>query len=54
LIGHIFRSNRLLHDDIDKQITEQKEIGRKRRRIQLLDDLRNRRIYLELKVEAED
>ena len=51
-IGHILRRNRLLHDDIEGQLTEVKGVGR--RRIQLLDDLRNRRRYWELKEEAED
>jgi hypothetical protein len=45
-IDHILRRNFLL------QITEVKGVGR--RRIQLLDDLRNRRRYWELKEEAED
>jgi len=42
----------LLHDAIKEQMTEVKAVGR--RRIQLLDDLRNRRRYWELKEEAED
>ena len=45
-IGHILRRNCLL------QMTEVKGVGR--RRTQLLDDLRNRRRYWELKEEAED
>ena len=52
-IGHIVRRNCLLHDDIERQMTERKGVGR-RRRTQLLDDLRNRRIYWELMEEAED
>ena len=50
-IGHILRKNCLLLDAIEEQMTEMKEIGR--RRTQLLNDLRNRR-HLELKEEAED
>ena len=50
-IGHILRRNCLLHDAIEGQITEVKGVGRRR---QLLDDLRNRRRYWELKEEAED
>ena len=52
-IGHILRRNCLLHDAIEGHITEVKGLGR-RRRTQLLDDLRNRRRYWELKEEAED
>ena len=52
-IGHILRRNCLLHDAIEGQMTEVKGEGRSRR-IQLLDDLRNRRRYWELKVKAED
>ena len=52
-IGHILRRNRLLHDDIEGQMTEMKRV-RIIRRTQLLDDLRNRRRYWELKEEAED
>jgi hypothetical protein len=51
-IGHILRRNYLLHDAIEGQMKEVKGIGR--RRTQLLDDLRNRRRYWELKDEAED
>ena len=51
-IGHILRRNCLRHDAIDGQMTEVKGVGR--RRTQLLDDLRNRRSYWELKEEAED
>jgi hypothetical protein len=50
LIGHILRRNCLLHDAIEGQMTEVKG----RRRIQLLDDLRKRRRYWEIKEEAED
>ena len=53
-IGHILRRNCLLHDAIEGQMTEVKEVGRRRRRTQLLDDLRNRRSYWELNEEAED
>ena len=45
-IGHILRRNCLLHDAIEGLMTEVK-VGRRRR--QLLDDLRNRRRYWELK-----
>ena len=50
--GHILRRNCILHDATDGQMTEVKRVGR--RRTQLLDDLRNRRRYWELKEEAED
>jgi hypothetical protein len=49
-IGHILK-NSILHDAIEGQMTEVKGV---RRRTQLLDDLRNRRRYWELKEEAED
>ena len=52
-IGHILRRNCLLHDAIEGQVTEVKGVGR-RTTIQLLDDLRNRRRYWELKEEVED
>ena len=52
-IGHILRRNCLLHHAIEGQMTEVKEVGR-RRRTQLLDDLRNMRRYWEIKEEAED
>ena len=51
-IGHILRRNCLLHYVIEGQMTEVKGGGR--RRTQLLNDLRNRRRYWELKEEAED
>ena len=51
-IGHILRRNCLLHDAIEGQMMEVKGVGR--RRTHLLDDLRNRRRYWELKEEAED
>ena len=51
-IGHILRRNCFFHDAIEGQMTDVKGVGR--RRTQLLDDLRNRRRYLELKEEAED
>ena len=41
-IGHILRRNFLLHDAIQGLMTEVKEVGR--RRTQLLDDLRNKKI----------
>ena len=52
-IGHILRRICLLHDAIDGEKTEVKGV-RRRRRTHLLDDLRNRRRYWELKEEAED
>ena len=42
-IGHILRSNCLLHDVIEGQMTEVKVDGR--RRIQLLNDLREKGRY---------
>ena len=51
-IGNILRRYCLLHDAIEGQMSKVKGVGR--RRTQLLDDLRNRRIYSELKEEAED
>ena len=51
-IGHILRRNCLRHDAVDGQMTELKRVGR--RRTQLLNYLRNRRRYSELKEEAED
>ena len=51
-ISHILRRNCLLHDAIEGQMTEVNGVGR--RRTQLLDDLRNRSRYWELKEEAED
>ena len=50
-IDLIVRRNCLLHDTIEGQMTEVKGVGR-RRRTQLLDDLRNRRRYWELKEEV--
>ena len=41
-IGHILRRNCLLHDSIEGHMTEVKGVGR---RTQLLDDLRNRKLY---------
>ena len=51
-ITHILKINYLLHDAFEGQMTEVKGVGR--RRTQLLDALRNRRKYWELKEEAED
>ena len=51
-VGHILKRNCLLHDTIEGQGTKVKGVGR--RRTQLIDDLRNRRRYWELKEEAED
>jgi hypothetical protein len=48
---HILRGYYLIHDAIEGQMTEVKGVGR-RRRTQLLDDLRNRRRYWELREEA--
>jgi hypothetical protein len=50
-IGHILRRNCFLPDAIEGEMTEVKGV---RRRTKLLDDLRNRRRYWELKEEAED
>ena len=50
-IGQILRINCLLHDTIEGHLREVKVV---RRRRTLLDDLRNRRRYGELKEEAED
>ena len=50
-IGHILRRNCLLHDAIEGQMTKVKGVGR--RRTQLLDDLRSRRTYWELKLKIE-
>ena len=50
-IGHILRTNYLPHDVIERQMTEVKGVGS---RTQLLDDLKNRKVYLELQKEAED
>ena len=44
-IGNILRRNCLIHDTIEGDMTVVKGIGK--RRIQLYDDLRNRRRYLE-------
>ena len=52
-ISHVLRRNCLLHDAVEGQKTEVKGVGR-RRATQLLDDLRNKRRYSELKEEAED
>ena len=51
-IGHILRRNCLLHDAIEGQMMEVKGVGR--RRTQLLDNLKDRRRYWELKEEAND
>ena len=52
-ICHILREEIASYNDaIEGQMTEVK--GVERRRTQLLDDLRNRRRYWELKEEAED
>jgi hypothetical protein len=50
-ISHILRRNCVLHDAIEEQMTEVKGVGR---RTQLLVDVRNRRIYWELKEKAEN
>ena len=49
-IGQILRRDCLLHDVL-KDMTEVKGVGK---RTHLLDDLRNRKRYWELKEEAED
>ena len=51
-IGHILRRNCLLHDAIQGQMMEVKGVGG--RRTQVLDDLRKRRRYWEIKEEVED
>ena len=51
-VGHILRIIYLLHYDIERQMTKVKRVGRRRR--QLIDELRNRRKYWELKEETED
>ena len=51
-IGHILRRDYLLYDAIEGKMTETKGAGRGRK--QLLDDLRNRRRFWELKVDSED
>ena len=51
-IDHILRRNCLLHVAIEGQMTEVKVIGR--RKTQLLDGLRNRSKYCELKEETEN
>ena len=48
-IGHILRRNWLLHEG---QVTKDKGVGRRRRRTQLLYNLRNRGRHWELKEEA--
>jgi hypothetical protein len=47
-IGHIMGRNCLLHDVVKGQMTEVKGVGR----TQLLDGLRNRKIYWELNVDS--
>jgi hypothetical protein len=51
-IGHILRRNCLLHDVIEGKLEGRRGPGRKR--IQILDELKERRKYWELKEEAED
>jgi len=55
-IGHILRRNCLLKQVIEGKIKGQTEVTRRqgRRRKKLLDDLKDRRGYCELKVEAVD
>ena len=54
-VGHILRRNYLLHGVIEGQMMEVKGLGRRRRRrTQILDDLRNRRICRGLKEKAEN
>ena len=51
-VGHFLRKNCVFHYVIEGQMTEVK--GIERRKTQLLDDLRNRTKYWELKEEADD
>ena len=51
-IGHILRRNLLLHDAIEGLMKEVKEA--RRRKTQILNELRNRRRYWELEEDAED
>lgn len=51
-VGHILRRNCLLHDVVEGRLEGTTRLGR--RRIQLLDDLREKRKYWMLKEEAED
>ena len=55
-IGHILRRNCLLQQVIEGKIKGQKEVTRRRgrRRKKLLDDLKDRRGYCQLKEEALD
>ena len=55
-IGHILRRNCFLQQVIEGQIKEQIEVRRRRgrRRKKLLDDLKDRRGYCQLKEEALD
>ena len=55
-IGHILRRNCLLQQVIEGKIKEQIELTRRRgrRRKKLLDDLKDRRGYCQLKEEALD
>ena len=48
-IGQILRTNCLLRDAIEVQMPGVQQVGRKK--TQLFDDLRNRRIYWEIKEE---
>ena len=52
-MGHVLRRNSLLHDVIEGklQTDDTRKVGR--RKIQLLDDLREKRKYWEFKKEAE-
>ena len=52
-IGHMLRRNCLLKQVIEGKIKEQIEVTRRRRK-KLLDDLKDRRGYCELKEEALD
>ena len=52
-IGHSLITYCVLHDAIEGQMTEVKGVGG-RKRTQLLDDLRSRKNYWELKEEAEN
>ena len=53
-IGHILRRDCLLHDVIEGKLQGSNAGRPGRRKIQILDDLRNKRRYWELKEEAEN
>ena len=53
-LGHVLRRNCLLHDVIEGRLETEDTRRAGRRKIQILDDLREKRKYWELKEEAED